>query len=53
MTQFNRADRDQYHTEEIHYVTRCQIDGCPDDIIGDSNGVDRYCFKHQNIDPDM
>jgi hypothetical protein len=38
--------------EEIHYPNRCQIDGCPDEIIGDPNGVDHYCFKHY-IDPDL
>jgi hypothetical protein len=46
MNHSTRVDRDPYPTEEIHYVARCQIDGCLDDIIGDPNGVDRYCFKH-------
>jgi hypothetical protein len=52
MHPLTRADRDLYLAEEIYYPDRCQIDGCPDDIILSTNGSDRYCFKHQ-IDLDL
>jgi hypothetical protein len=50
MTQFNRADRDRYPTEEIHYVERCYIDGCMDDVIGSPDGGEPACFKHYNYE---
>lgn len=52
MHPLTRANQDLYFKEEIHYPTRCEIDGCTDDIIGDPDGVSHLCFKHQNIDPD-
>lgn len=44
------TDRDPYSTEEVHYPNRCQIDGCPDDIIPDPDGMSRYCFKRYNYE---
>jgi ribosomal protein S14 len=50
MHPLTRANQDLYIHEDIHYVTRCQIDGCPDDIIPDPDGMSRYCFKHYNYE---
>jgi hypothetical protein len=52
MHPLTRANQDLYLCEEIHYPDRCGCPDCPDDIILAPNGVDRYCFKHQDIDPD-
>jgi hypothetical protein len=50
MNHSTHTDRDPYPTEEIHYVTRCYVDGCMDDIIPSPDGGEPSCFKHYNYD---